>query len=105
MVRKKWMVPKVTESVSLGEDGIITVTLNNLSADSSEKVDIQLSEKGYQITEARIVTNDDMHAYNTFDAPEEVIEADFTDYTASENGFSVTLPKNSVMALRLKKQA
>ncbi len=100
---KKWMVPKVTESVSLGEDGIITVTMNNLSADSSEKVEIQLAGAGYQITEARVVTNNDMHAYNTFDAPEEVIEADFTDYTATENGFTVTLPKNSVVALRMKK--
>ena len=100
---KKWMVPKVTESVSLDEDGIITVTMNNLSADSSEKVDIQLAGKGYQIEEARVVTNSDMHAYNTFDAPEEVIEADFTDYAASENGFTVTLPKNSVVALRMKK--
>lgn len=100
---KKWMVPKVTESVSLGEDGIITVTLNNLSADSSEKVEIQLAGTGYQVTEARVVTNSDMHAYNTFDAPEEVVEAEFTDYTATETGFTVTLPKNSVVALRMKK--
>lgn len=100
---KKWTVPKVTESVSLGEDGLITITLNNLSADSSETVDIQFAGSGYQVAEAHVVTNSDIHAYNTFDAPEEVVEADFTDYTANETGFRLTLPKNSVVALRMKK--
>jgi len=100
---KKWTVPKVTESVSLGEDGMITVTLNNLSAESSETVDIQLAREGYCLEEARIVTNNDMHAHNTFEAPEEVIEAEFSDYTVNRNGFTVILPKNSVVALRLKK--
>ena len=44
-----------------------------------------------------------MHARNTFDAPEEVMEADFTDYTADEAGITVNMPKNSVLELRLKK--
>ena len=100
---EEWKVPKITESVSVDEDGIITVTLNNLSIDADEVVDIQLANKGYQIVEAKIVTNADMHAYNTFDAPEAVVESDFTAYTANENGFNVTMPKNSVVALRLKK--
>ena len=32
---EEWKVPKVTESVSLGEDGVITVTLNNLSIEGN----------------------------------------------------------------------
>ena len=99
----KWQVPKITESVSLGEDGMITVTLNNLSIESEEKVEIALADKGYQVREAKIVTADDMHAMNTFDQPETVTEKDFSDYQTSEEGVTLTMPKNSVIELRLAK--
>ena len=96
-----WKVPKVTESVSMDDEGFITVTLNNLSAEESEQVDIQLAERGYRVELARIVTHEDMHAHNTFDAPETVVEAEFTAYESTESGISVTMPKNSVVELRL----
>ena len=98
-----WKVPKVTESVSLGEDGMITITMNNLSIESDETVDIQFAEKGYQVVEAKIVTNHDMHAMNTFENPEEVVETDFTDYKMTEQGLSVCMPKNSVLEIRVQK--
>ena len=72
--------PKVTESVSKDKDGIITITLNNLSIESAEEVEVQLANGVYKVVEARIVTNSDMHAHNTFEAPEEVTEKDFNDY-------------------------
>ena len=99
----EWKVPKVTESVSLGEDGLITITLNNLSIESGEKIEIGLAGSGYQVAEAKVVTNADMHARNTFELPEEVTEAEFSDYVVSEGGIIVNMPKNSVLELRLKK--
>lgn len=100
---EEWKVPKLTESVSVDEEGIITITLNNLSAEVDEVVDIQLTNSGYHVVEAKIVTNTDMHAYNTFEAPENVTETEFTAYETTENGFKLTMPKNSVIALRIKK--
>lgn len=99
----EWKVPKITESVSLDANNVITVTLNNLSMESNETVDIQLAGKGYQVIEAKIVAHSDMHAYNTFENPEEVTEAEFTDYLVNENGIKANMPKNSVLVLRLKK--
>ncbi len=99
----EWKVPKVTESVSMDKDGIITITLNNLSVDSIEDVDIKFADKGYKIIEAKVVTNDDMHAHNTFDEPERVVESDFVAYMIGEEGISAKLPANSVVALRVQK--
>ena len=99
----EWKVPKVTESVSKDKDGIITITLNNLSIESAEEVEVQLANGVYKVVEARIVTNSDMHAHNTFEAPEEVTEKDFNDYEVKGENILVKLPVNSVVEMRLQK--
>ena len=87
----------------MDKDGVITVTMNNLSVEASEKVEIQLANRGYHVVEARIVTDSDMHAHNTFEASDTVTEKDFTAYEETENGVNVTMPANSVIELRLAK--
>ena len=99
----EWKVPKVTESVSKDKDGIITITLNNLSIETAEEVEVQLANGVYKVVEARIVTNSDMHAHNTFEAPEEVTEKDFNDYEVKGENILVKLPVNSVVEMRLQK--
>jgi alpha-N-arabinofuranosidase len=99
----EWKVPQITESVS-EKDGIITITLNNLSLEGPQNLDIQLADAtGYQVVEASVVTDSDMHAHNTFEDPERVVEKAFTDYTNTDKGFAVTLPANSVVAIRIAK--
>ena len=49
-----------------------------------------------------MVTHDSMKAYNTFDNPENVEEAEFTDYKVNGNVVTVMLPKCSVVELRIK---
>jgi alpha-N-arabinofuranosidase len=97
----EWVVPKVTESVSENEQGVITITLNNLSIEEVEKVDVEFKRSGYQVIEARIVSDADMHAHNTFEAPERVTERDFTGYELTTQGLTVTLPCCSVVELRV----
>ena len=100
-----WMVPQITESVSKDSDGVITVTLNNLSMEEAEDVDIALTGSGYSVEEARIVVNKDMHAHNTFEQPEEVVESDYAGYqmNADASGLTISLPPNCVVELRVKK--
>lgn len=98
----EWKVPKITESVSMKDD-VITITLNNLSIEAAETVDVKFTESGYKVVEAKIVTNKDMHAHNTFEAPEEVVEADFADYQVTAEGLSICMPANSVVEIRVKK--
>jgi len=99
----EWKVPKVTESVSKDKDGVITITLNNLSIEAAEEVEIQLSNGEYKVAESRIVTNSDMHAHNTFEAHEEVVEKDFADYEVKNGNIVAKLPANSVVEIRVQK--
>ncbi len=99
----EWKVPKLTESVSMDADGVITITMNNLSIEAAEEVEVQMVEKGYKVVEAKVVTENDMHSHNTFENPEVVVEKDFEDYKVTDNGLVVTMPTNSVVEIRLAK--
>ena len=98
----EWTVPEVTEAVSKDQDGILTITLNNLSFEEKKTLHINLSEMGYKVREASIVTGE-VHAHNTFECPDLVKEEGFTSYKVTENGLDVELPAASVTMLRLDK--
>ena len=97
-----WDVPQITESVS-EKDGVLTITLGNLSATEDKDLTIGFSEnEGKKVIEARIVTNSDYHAYNTFDEPSIVNEEEFTGFKWESGHLVVTLPKASVVKLRVR---
>ena len=97
-------LPKVFESVSEDENGVINITLTNNSLEASEELDIQFTADGaaYSVCEASYLTGA-MNAHNTFDTPEVVKELEFKGYTKTDKGLKVTLPACSVVSLRLKK--
>ncbi len=100
----EWTVPGITESVS-EKDGVITITVNNLSVTESQDLTIHFSEdKLYKIAEANIVTGSDVHDMNTFDAPDKVQETEFTGYSTEENDIRLSLPRGSVVEIRVKKE-
>ncbi|MCR5293847.1 MAG: alpha-N-arabinofuranosidase [Lachnospiraceae bacterium] len=99
----KWTLPKVTESVSEDKDGLITITLGNLSVDESQDIDIELAEGSWQVEKASVVAGE-IHAHNRFDAPEEVTEQAFVAYEMKEKGLSAVLAPASVTLIRLKRQ-
>ena len=95
-----WQVPSVSESVSQ-KDGLITVTLANLSMSDSQSVDItSIQDTRFDVKEASVVSGV-KNAMNTFDEPNLVTEQSFADYTQGET-LSVTLPARSVVTIRLK---
>ncbi|QFJ55217.1 alpha-N-arabinofuranosidase [Pseudobutyrivibrio xylanivorans] len=97
-------LPKVFESVSEDENGVITITLTNNSLESAEDVEIQLTKDGgaFNVCEAVYVSGA-MNAHNTFEAPEVVKEAEFKDYAKTADGLTVKLPACSVVSIRIKK--
>ena len=97
-------LPKIFESVSEDENGIITITLTNNSLESEENVDIDLVADGdkYRVCESAVVTGA-MNAYNTFDNENNVSEREFDAYSKTDKGIRVSLPKCAVVMLRLKK--
>ena len=98
----EWKVPEVTQSVSVDKDGIITVTINNLSTDEAKDIEVVIAGRSADVADARIVTGE-MHAHNTFDAPDTVVEEEFSDYRTTDGTIGITLPPCSVVMLRLGK--
>jgi alpha-N-arabinofuranosidase len=97
----EFMVPNLQESVSIDKDGIITITINNLSITDSEHLDIAFTELKPSNVTAAILTNK-MDAYNTFEKPDVVKEEEFKSFTADENGISFEIPACSVVQFRVK---
>jgi alpha-N-arabinofuranosidase len=93
-------VPNLTESVSLGKDGKIHVTITNLSV--TEDYDICGEFTGTQIlgVKGEILTNE-MRAHNTFDAPETVHTESFDGCKVDGTQVSFTIPACSVLHLAL----
>ena len=87
----------------MGEDGVITVTLNNLSMEEPENVEVLLTGEGFHVKESKIVTGSDVHDFNDFDAPEKVTEQDFGGYKETARGLDLALPAGSVVEIRLVK--
>ena len=100
-VEDGFKVPDLTESVS-EKDGIITITVSNQSLTDAKELDVVFAEKkNFEIVEAKVVGGEDPHAFNTFDAPENVIEKSFENYK-TEGGLKLNIPAASVVEIRLK---
>ncbi len=95
-------LPKLFESVSEDENGVVTITLTNNSLESAEDVDIMFTKEGktYSVSEASVVTGK-MTAHNTFENPDVVKEVEFKDYQSTATGLKVKVPACSVLMLRL----
>ncbi len=99
---EEWKVPELTESVS-EKDGVITITVNNLSLTDAKDLTVQFAEdKTYEVVEAGIVTSTDVHDHNTFEAPDTVKEEAFAGYRAEGKNLVLSLPKASVVMIRVK---
>lgn len=93
-------VPNLNESVSLGTDGKIHITMTNLSTTESYDIEGQLADAEITEVKGTVLTNE-MHAHNTFDAPETVTPEEFTGCTVKKNKLMFTIPACSVLHLEV----
>lgn len=100
-VEDEYQVPEISESVSVSADGTVNVTVSNLSITEDVPVEMSFAELAPSSIEAAIVTGE-MHAYNTFDEPENVKEIPFTEFKAEGTKVCFTAPACSVISFRLK---
>ena len=91
-------VPNLSESVSLGKDGKIHVTITNLSMSEDYAVESVFAESAIESVAGEILTGE-VHAHNTFDAPETVKKESFDSCSIKDNTISFTIPKNSILHL------
>lgn len=98
---KEVMVPNLQESVSIDQDGIITITINNLSLEESENIEVSFTELSPSKVTAAILTNK-MNEYNTFENPDNVKEVVFEEFKVTDKGLSFIIPACSVVQFRVK---
>ena len=98
----EYKVPNISESASIDDAGVIHVTLGNLSPESTEEIEIQFSDKR-PVSVCGSVLSGKMAAHNTFEAPDEVTEKEFTAFHITDAGtICVTLPACSVVSLAIQ---
>ncbi len=97
----EYMVPNLTESVSLGTDGKIHATITNLSCSEDYEIKVMVADSEVKEISGEIVGGE-MHLHNTFEEPENVVVRKFDDCKNLGNGELVlTIPRSSVIHLAL----
>ena len=95
----EYMVPNLTESVSLGTDGKIHATVTNLSCDEDYELKVMLKDTDIKAVKGEIVGGE-IHLHNTFDEPDNVTVRAFDDIKATDKGEVIlTIPASSVIHL------
>lgn len=95
------MVPNLSESVSLSEDGTMNITVANLSLTASYPVETYVLEKTVKEVSGEILTNV-MDAHNTFDNPDKVKKEVFANITKDDNKINFTIPPCSIIHIQVK---
>ena len=93
-------VPNLNESVSLGKDGKVHITMTNLSVSEAYEIEAQLAEAEVLEVKGMVITNE-MHAHNTFDKPDTVKTEEFTGCSIKDNKLVFTIPACSVLHLEV----
>lgn len=94
-------IPDLSESASVGKDGKLYITLTNASLEEAGEVEAVLAETPVKSVQAQILTGA-MKVHNTFDAPDEVHTASFTQFVIKENKIEFTIPACSVLQLEVE---
>lgn len=97
----EYQVSEITESVSVGADGAVNVTVNNLSASETVPIEISLTELEPSSVEASILSGG-IGKHNTFEEPENVKEKAFTEIKTEGRKISFSAPACSIISLRIK---
>lgn len=97
---EKDIIPNLTESVSRAEDGSITITVANLSLDTTYPIETVFAQAAPDTVTGTILTGS-MTAHNTFDAPETVKASDFADTKLENGGITFNIPPCSVISLKV----
>ena len=98
--KDNWNVPNLTESVSLGTDGKVHITMTNLSVSEDYEIEGLLADTEVLEVKGTVLTNK-MNAHNTFDAPEVVNTEEFNGCKIADNKLIFTIPACSVLHLEV----
>lgn len=97
----EYQVPNLTESASVDADGVLHITVTNLSVTDSCEIDTEISGHTADAVSAELLTGD-MHDKNTFEEPDAVKAVAFEAVTRTEAGLRFVIPPCSVIHLAIR---
>ena len=95
-------IPAVTVSASKDQSGRIHATFCNLNPNAVAELNCALQGAQAGKISGRVLTAPTIQSHNTFESPQTVQPARFSDFKVQAGGFSVTLPAKSVVALEIE---
>ncbi len=95
-------IPQVNASASRDRNGKIHITMCNLNPTVAATLSCELKGATAKKISGRLLTASELNAHNTFEQPDAVRPAAFTDAKVNANGFEATLPAKSVIALEIE---
>ncbi|MCD7796311.1 MAG: alpha-N-arabinofuranosidase, partial [Clostridiales bacterium] len=93
--------PRITESASVDENGVIYSTLTNISHDESVEIECQIADTAVEKISAEILCGD-IHDKNDFSDKNKVCTAEFLDFTMTKDGFKAAIPPCSIVKFTVK---
>ena len=100
-MEEEYMIPDLSESVSLGKDGRLHVTLTNASLTDKADIEAVFVDTAVKSVKAEVLTGD-MRAHNTFEAPDNVHTVEFTGVSVNGSKITFTAPACSVLHLEVE---
>jgi len=95
-------IPAVSGSASRDGRGVVHLTMSNLDPTRARQVSIELRGTNATRVGGRVLTAPAITTYNTFEQPDVVRPAPFTDARISSGRLTLTLPAHSVVVLALE---
>lgn len=92
----------VNASASKDSNGVVHITLVNLDSKKKITINTSLQNISSKNIEGEILTSQKFNDVNTFDDPNKVKTASFSDYKKSNNALSIDLPPMSVVLITIK---
>lgn len=92
-------IPALSVSASRNAEGAVHLTLVNLDPHQERIVHCRLEGMRPTRAEGRLLTAEAMDAHNTFEAPNRVRPVAFTAYRVADDGATLRLPAQSVVAI------
>ncbi len=96
-------LPAVTASASIDKDSVTHISLVNIDAHKEQEIHIEVNGAQYKKVLGRILTSNQLQAYNSFNNPNLITPQVFNNAKLMGNQLNVVLPPFSVVVLTVQK--
>jgi alpha-N-arabinofuranosidase len=97
-------LPALSASASKDKEGAIHISIVNIDAKQTQNLTLSFSNTHLQNIKGRILTAEKLQHYNSFEQPDLIQPANFTQFKTSGNEIKITIPPFSVIVLAIPPQ-